>query len=157
MNAPMPLCDGTLIVRIHATEFGLDIEENAMFSIVRSLPFSLFAICCLILIGVFVYYLIKEKGQKKIYTPILYVNILGVMVLLAYKCTISTLALSKYIPMATYILYAYLGVFLLCIYVVGFIALDRKNDPKINKSMIKSGMTLLAICILFFLFILIKE
>ena len=101
--------------------------------------------------------LVKEKGQKKIYTPILYVNILGVMVLLAYKCTISTLALSKYIPMATYILYAYLGVFLLCIYVVGFIALDRKNDPKINKSMIKSGMTLLAICILFFLFILIKE
>lgn len=146
----------SLIVRIHANKFGLDIEDNSMFSIISSLPFTPFAICCLILIGVFVYYLVKEKGQKKIYTPILYVNILGVIVLLAYKCIISTLALSKYIPIATYILYAYLGIFLLCIFVVGFIALDRKNDPKINKSMIKSGMTLLAICILFFLFILIK-
>lgn len=89
-----------------------------------------------------IYYIVREKNKKKLYIPILYILIIGIIVSVINKCVQDNENLIMYSDIVKCLYYAYLVFFVISIVTICIIGINRKNDPNINKPMVYTGLAL---------------
>lgn len=89
-----------------------------------------------------IYYIVREKNKKKLYIPILYILIIGIIVSVINKCVQDNENLIMYSYIVKCLYYAYLVFFVISIVTICIIGINRKNDPNINKPMVYTGLAL---------------
>lgn len=124
-----------------------------MFTTINSLSLPSFILLNGVLMFGCIYSIIKEKDRKKLYIPILYLLLIGVVISVINKCVLNISGLAMYSCVVEYIYYGYIGIFFVSLITISLIGINRKNDPNINKPMIYVGVSLLAFCTVGFLMI----
>lgn len=114
-----------------------------MISLLNSMPFSICFVLNIFIICGSVYYIIKEKKQKKLYIPIMYLIPFGSVICLFYKYISEKSDLIQYSIIAKYFLFGYVGVFLITVLIIGIIGLTTKKSVNVNKPIVLAGILLI--------------
>lgn len=89
-----------------------------------------------------IYYIIREKNKKKLYIPILYILIIGIIISVINKCVQDNENLIRYSGIAKCLYYGYLVFFAISVITICIIGIKRKNDLNINRPMLYTGLSL---------------
>lgn len=104
-----------------------------------------------------IYYIVREKNKKKLYIPILYILIIGIIISVINKCVQDNENLIMYSDIVKCLYYAYLVFFVISFITICIIGINRKNDPNINKPMLYTALGLFIFSVAGFFVIMIMR
>lgn len=128
-----------------------------MLTEVYSWPLPYFIMLNAVLMIGCIYYIIREKNKKKLYIPILYILIIGIIISVINKWVHDSESLMRYSKIVECLYYGYLVFFIISFITICIIGINRKNDPNINKPMLYTALGLFIFSVAGFFVIMIMR